>query len=64
MSRKHQSEPKDHPTHQVKDPNEPNQSQAGGTNGPMSDPHQSRDDKLVEVGRGMQTSGRQTEPQG
>lgn len=63
MSRKHHSEPKDHPTHQVKDPNEPNQSQASGTNGPMSS-DQSQDKKLVEVGRGMQTSGRQTEPQG
>ena len=63
MSRKHQSKPTDHPTHPVKDPNEVNQSQAGGTNSPMSS-DRSRDDKLVEVGRGMQTSGRQTEPQG
>jgi hypothetical protein len=64
MSRKHHSEPKDHPTHPVKAPNEVNQSQAGGTNGPMSDGHLSQDEKLVEVGRGMQTSGRQTEPRG
>ena len=63
MSRKHHSEPKDHPTHGVKAPDEPNQSQAGGTNSPMS-MDQSQDKKLVEVGRGMQTSGRQTEPQG
>lgn len=63
MSRKHQSDTTDHPTHPVKDPNEVNQSQAGGTNSPMSS-DRSRDDKLVEVGRGMQTSGRQTEPQG
>lgn len=62
MSRKHQSKLTDHPTHPVKDPNEVNQSQVGGTNSPMSS-NQSRDDKLVEVGRGMQTSGRQTEPQ-
>jgi hypothetical protein len=57
MSRKHQSEPTDHPTHMTKD--DQNVSAGQITQGNMDEAgRQSRDDKLVQVGRGIQTTGR------
>jgi hypothetical protein len=64
MSRKHQpDDTADYPTHPTKPRDEVNGGQVSQANHDQAG-IQSRDDKLVEIGRGIQTAGRQNRPQG
>jgi len=58
MSRKHQSDPKDHPTHPVKGEDQATPGQVH-TENVNTGTNQSTKDKMVDIGRGENTAGRQ-----